>query len=256
MSTDKPNVNQSRLLVTKIRDKDDIHVGSEEAVNIIIDHVLALAPSLKKEAVLDVGSGFGGKTDYLSRAGFRDVQGFDLDETAVAYAQEKYPHLRFQVSDALEVDQIYAPHSFSFLYLFHVSYAIQDKALLLQRLATVAKPGAILVLFDYAEGRTPFANATKDLAGQPMYPVDISHIQKDLKAAGWKVLEITDMTPFFAESYRTSLDKLSAQMPVLSKEFAPQDIQRVHDTFSVLANKLAQGNLGGVIIYAQKEESP
>jgi len=256
MSAHHSTVNQSRLLVTRLRDKDDVDVGSGEAVDTIINHVLAVDPSLKKGAVLDVGSGFGGKTDYLHRAGFTHVQGVDLDETAVAYAQAKYPHLHFQVGNALHVDQMYAPQSFSFLHVFHVSYAIQEKALLLQRLATIAKPGGILVLFDYAEGKTPFADATQDLAGKPMYPIQVPHIQKDLKAAGWKVMEITDITPLFVTVYREAVNKLAAQLPVLRKEFSAQAIQRVQDTFSVLATRLEKGDLGGVIIYAQWETPP
>ncbi|TAK81873.1 MAG: class I SAM-dependent methyltransferase [Aquabacterium sp.] len=254
MSTNA-KLNTSRLLLSKLREGDYAHAGDEEAIDIVLRDVFAFVPSLKEEAVLDVGSGFGGTASYLTRMGFTNVQGFDLDEAAVDYAKEKYRHITFKVADALKINQSYAPQSFSFLSLLNVIYAIQDKECLLKNLATLSKPGGILALFDYAQTKESLTYSVKDLAGNPMYPVHMSTIEQDFKTAGWKLLRTTDMTSHFIRWYRTFLDKLSDQVSILQQEFASQDIQKVQATFAFLLDQFEKGYLGGVIIYAQKKET-
>jgi ubiquinone/menaquinone biosynthesis C-methylase UbiE len=228
MSANEAKMNTSRLLLTQLRGGDYAHAGDEEAIKIVLKSALEFSPFLKEEAVLDVGSGFGGTADYLCRAlGFKNVQGFDMDEAAVVYAQKKYSSIHFKVADALKINKSYAPQSFSFFYLLNVIYAIQDKKRLLKNLSTLSKPVGILAIFDYTQ-------------------------KKELKTTGWKILGTIDMTSHFIRWYRAFLDKLSIQASTLSKAFSFQDVQKVEDTFTFLLNQLEQGNLGGVIIFAQK----
>jgi ubiquinone/menaquinone biosynthesis C-methylase UbiE len=253
MSANEAKMNTSRLLLTQLRGGDYAHAGDEEAIKIVLKSALEFSPFLKEEAVLDVGSGFGGTADYLCRAlGFKNVQGFDMDEAAVVYAQKKYSSIHFKVADALKINKSYAPQSFSFFYLLNVIYAIQDKKRLLKNLSTLSKPVGILAIFDYTQKKESVVGFVKDLAGKPMYPIHIPTIEQDLKTTGWKILGTIDMTSHFIRWYRAFLDKLSIQASTLSKAFSFQDVQKVEDTFTFLLNQLEQGNLGGVIIFAQK----
>lgn len=247
------NVNSPRLLLCKLRDGDYSHAGDVEAIEIVLQKVLSIDPTIKNEAVLDVGSGLGGTANYLYQQAFRNVHGIDSDQAAVTYARDKYPTIDFKVGDALNVDNIYSPHHFSFLYLFNVIYAIHDKALLLKKLDNISKPGSILVICDYAQGKNVLSEGLKDLAGNRMYPIQIESLKKDLRHAGWKVIETTNMTPHYIVWYRSLLEKLTTQNPLLKKDFSVQDLSKVEKTFTFLLNQLEQGNLEGITIYARKE---
>src|SRR5260221_9777328 len=109
MSANKTPVNSSRLLLAKLRGGDYAHAGDTEAIDMVLQKVLSFNPNLKKEPVLDVGSGFGGTADYLFQHGFQKVQGIDLDQAAVSYATEKYPKIAFKVTNALNLDKIFPP---------------------------------------------------------------------------------------------------------------------------------------------------
>lgn len=253
VSSSHPKLNSSRLLLSQLRGGDYAHAGDIEAIEIVLEKVLSLAPQVKNEAALDVGCGFGGTANYLYQHGFKNVHGMDLDQAAVYYAKDKYPSIDFKAADALNIDTIYSPHQFSFLYLFNVIYAIQDKALLLKKLANIAKPGSLLVIFDYAQGKNLLEKSMKDLAGESMYPIQMNSLQKELRNAGWKIVEITDMTSHYIIWYKRLLEKLSAQSPLLKKDFSAEDLSKVEKTFTFLLNQLEQGNLESVIIYARKE---
>lgn len=248
----KYEINSSRVLLTKLRKGDYAHVGDREAIDIVLQKALSFDPKLKNKAVLDVGCGFGGTAQYLYEAGFSRIEGLDLDPAAILYAQNKYPALNFTVGDALHVDKIYSPSYFSFVCLFNIMYAIQDKALLLKKLSAVSKPEAILAIFDYTceENGAPFLT---DLADKPIYPLQSGILQEDLKQAQWDLLDITDMTSDYIRWYRELLKKLSTHAFDLRKEFSAQDVSTVSQIFTMLLSYLEQGILGGAVVYARKQ---
>lgn len=253
MPGNQTKLNDSRLLISKLRGGDYAHAGDAEAIDLVLQKGLAFLPTLKNETVLDVGSGFGGTADYLYQHGFKKVYGIDIDKAAVLYAKDKYPFIDFKVGDALNIDKLYAFNEFSFLYLFNVIYAIQDKPLLLKKLAAVSKPESLLVVFDYTTGKEPLKQTLKDLEGKPMYPIQMDSFKQDLAKAGWEIIETTDMTAQFITWYKKVLESLATQRLLLKKEFSEKDISNVEKTFTFLVKQLEQGNLGGVIIYARKQ---
>ncbi|MBP9692618.1 MAG: methyltransferase domain-containing protein [Alphaproteobacteria bacterium] len=253
MSTPDLKINTSRLLLAHLRGGDYAHAGDEEAIDMVVQKSLSFDSSLKNKTVLDVGSGFGGTAYYLYQDGFKDIHGIDLDQPAITYAKEKYPSITFTAGDALGVDQIYSANSFSFISLFNVAYAIQNKAALLTKLSAIAAPGAILAVFDYTQANPIPNDPLKDLAGKPMYPLQPDQFKRDLKGAGWEILEVTDMTPHYIRWYKNLLIKLSAEVSLLKKEFSQEDLLKVKESFRLLLNRLKQGILGGIVIYARKQ---
>lgn len=249
MSATQPMINTSRLLLAKLRGGDYAHAGDEEAIDTVLQKLIAIDPAIHTRSTLDVGSGFGGTANYLYQKGFRDIQGIDLDAAAVAYADGKYNPITFTVASALVSDKIYPASAFGLVYLFNVIYAIQDKATLLKKLATITKPGGILVLFDYSSEQTLPIN---DLANKPMHPIQLAKIKQKLKATGWEIIEIVDITSHCILWYKQLLQKLSAQSVMLEKEFSVQDINKVTRTFTFLLEQLEKGQMGSVIIYATK----
>lgn len=252
MSEHDLKLNTSRLLLTKIRGGDYVHAGDREAVEIVTKKALSFDPTLKDGPTLDVGSGFGGTAQDLHEAGFKNICGIDRDKAAIAYSAKKYPAITFTAGDALTLDQVYEADQFSFVYLFNVIYAIEDKATLLAQLSAVSKPNAILAIFDYTQGKTPLLQ--HDLGGKPMYPLSFPEFEKTLQQTGWEVLEREDITSQYITWYEGLLHKLSQQRSALDKDFTSQDLGKVESTFTVLVEKLKQGTAGGGTIYARKRK--
>ena len=114
----------------------------------------------------------------------------------------------------------------------------------------VAKPGAILAVFDYSDKGKGFSLI--DLAGKPMLPIETKTFQRDLVDTGWEVLEIIDLSSAYTTWYETLLDKFAKEKPSLSQEFSKEDIDRVETTFDTLLKWLEDGSLGGTLIFAKK----
>jgi SAM-dependent methyltransferase len=244
----EPKINQARLLLATLRGGNYAHVGEKEATQIVIKRVLELSPGIEKGHCLDVGSGFGGTANDVYQMGFTSIQGIDIDEAAVRYAQQHYPYIAFMQADASNMPHLFEP--FSLIYLFNVIYAIEDKSLLLKKLHGAAETGAILAIFDYTAKEATFE--LHDLATKLMYPIVLDSFQESLKASGWEVIEIVDLSEKYLIWYRNLLDKLAKEHHSLSQQFSQTDINRVHNTFSSLVEQLESASLGGTVIYCRK----
>lgn len=245
-----PPLNEARLLLTNLRGGDYAHAGDEEAIDLVISKVLELSPQTLQGPCLDVGSGFGGTASYLHRLHFSSIFGVDLDEAAVRYAQEHYPQVPFTHGNAHQVTEFFDPDYFSFIYLFNVLYAIENKSSLLAKLSQVAKSGAILAIFDYTTKQTDLQ--LNDLAGKPMHPIVVSELKSVLKETGWEVIEITDLSPNFLTWYQILLQKLETESPLLSLRFSESSLMKVRTTFRTIESWLSSSLLGGVVIYAKR----
>lgn len=244
-------MNQSRRLLTELRGGDYAHAGDEAAVKMVASKVLKLSPDVKKGPTLDVGCGFGGTANYLYRSHFQSIYGIDVDEAAIDYAKKRYPKIHFRIANAAQITDVFDSDFFSFLYMFNVCYAIEDKQALLKELFTVAKPGALLVIFDYTSKNS--SSQMKDLANKPMYPIVIKQLTEECKQTDWTVLKIDDVSSDFITWYQDLLNKLDKNREALSQKFSQADIERVASTFSTLLDQLKSKELGGAVIYLQRQ---
>lgn len=245
-----PKVNSARMLLAKLRGGNYAHAGDKEAVDMVIRKVLQMSPEIRNGHCLDVGSGFGGTANDIYEMGFQSIWGIDLDEAAVNYAKKLYPHIHFVHADAASTSQLFEPDFFSFIYLFNVAYAIEDKEALLQSLYKVARPGATLAIFDYSTEQRSFD--FKDLAGKAMHPIVLTDLNKSLAESGWQMCETIDVTDQFISWYHTLLEKLEKEHGQLSLQFSEEDISRVRRTFETLTQWLENSLMGGVIILCKK----
>ncbi len=244
-------VNMARKLLAEVRGGDYAHAGDEEAVFYIAKKVRGFSPEIQNGFYLDVGSGFGGTGHDMYQMGFKKAWGIDIDASAIKYSQEHYPNLQAIVGDAQKLSHYFKPAFFSFLSLFNVFYAIEDKKTVIEELSKVAKPGAILVIYDYVSYDESFF--LQDLAGRPMKPMIISSLQKDLHESGWEVLEVEDFSEKYVFWYEEFLQKLSSQEEeLLAKKFSEEDKKRVEKTFRTLLSFMHQKSLGGAAVYARK----
>lgn len=240
-------MNKARLLLAKVRGGDYTHAGEREAVYLVMEK---LPPELKQGHCLDVGCGLGGTANDVYNLGFKHVWGIDRDGDAISYARSHYPEIKFFEAEAEKAATLFQPSFFSFVYLFNVLYAIEDKKTVLKALAAVAKPGAMLAIFDYTEGGRPAGLI--DLEGGPTYPIHTDRLKKDLDASGWELLEIVDLSKRYITWYKALLKKLSEKREVLSQEFAKADVERVERTFKTLLSLLESSSLGGAVVYARR----
>lgn len=243
-------LNQARLILSELRGGDFTHAGDKEAIDMVLGKLKKDFPEALEGNCLDVGCGFGGTANYLMKNGFKCVWGIDIDKSAIEYAKMKYTDVKLFHLDVLSTSKYFDKNFFSFIYLFNVLYAIEDKTTALKQLANVSKQGAILMIFDYSVENS--IEPILDLSGKPMRPICMKTINQQLKEAGWQVLEISNISDNFIVWYEQSLKKLEDQMQRLKGLFLEKDIAKVSSTYVHLLHHLYRKTLGGVVIYAKR----
>src|SRR5579885_1084545 len=133
-----------KQFLATIRSADYAHAGEAES----IDLVFGMIDSQPSWRILDVGCGRGGTADYVSRHGWGEIAGVDIDEAAIEYARRQYPAHLFSVCDMHSIGERF-PGQFDLIYLFNVFYAAQDKQRAVASFRTAAKPDGLLCIFDY-----------------------------------------------------------------------------------------------------------
>jgi phosphoethanolamine N-methyltransferase len=254
MFPSKPN--PSRLLLAKIRGGDYAHAGDKDAFRVVLPKIVDyFKEQLVEQTVLDVGCGLGGTADYFYTQGFYNIWGIDIDEGAIAYASSKYPFIDFSVFDATKVDQKFEKNFFSLLYLFNVFYALsdQEKAQALNSLAEVAKPGALLVIFECTSPKPEDPQEIKDLAGKPMRPIVLPLFHDQIKKSKWEIIEAIDLSDNYIKWYKDLLYKLDQQKNSFSNEFPVEIINRLTSTYTAILAKLEEKTWGGIVVYARRK---
>jgi SAM-dependent methyltransferase len=241
-------MNRSRQILAQVRGGDFAHAGEYRAIEMMVGKVLELCPSALNGPTLDVGCGFGGTAMAMHHLGFDKITGIDSDQEAIVYAQKHYSPITFIAGNALQTASFFQSKHFYFLYALNVFYAVPDKLTLLQQLALVAKPQALLVIFDYTGTMTL---NVPDLAGKSIYPLSLESIRNDLEKTGWELIESYDLTIEYTKWYHSLLEQFETKKKSLLKEFAKGEIESVQATFVYLLEQLETGSLGGCILYAQ-----
>jgi 2-polyprenyl-3-methyl-5-hydroxy-6-metoxy-1,4-benzoquinol methylase len=248
------NINQSRLLLKKLRGGDYAHIGGVAIVDMIFATISTFNPAVKTAKILDVGSGLGGTAQYLYQKGFTDIYGIDIDEDAVRHASKEYPNISFKAVDVLEVDTTFTANNFNLLYLFNVIYAIENKEELFKKLVKICAPQGILVILDFVEAPRTGLHI-KDLTNQSMRFVKIQTLRKLLKKAGWKILKEEDFSSESIDWYKKDIETLRTIKNKLLKEFSQASVVKAEKIFSSIVNSLQHQTLSSVVIYAQKDEA-
>lgn len=263
----RPKLNQSRVLLTKIREGDYAHAGDKEAIDLVLARVThylrqknavqdseATSESLYENTkTLDVGCGFGGTAHYLYEKGFKNISGFDIDKASVEYASYQYPKVNFSVEDVKNVAHKFGKNNFSLIYMFNTFYAFSDQAQSLKDLAEVAEPGAILVIFDYSYLKPDRPHGLKDLLGNQMHPIVATSLHEWLDQAGWEVLEETDLSQHFIKWYWILLNKLELREATFLKKFPTEIINKFYTVYADILRELNEQVIGGIVVYARKK---
>lgn len=259
--------NPSRLLLAKVRGGNYAHAGDKEATKLVLakianylkqqsdakGQVNSFEEIYKNTPCLDVGAGFGGTADYFYSQGFDNIQGIDINQGAIEYAASHYPYIKFSVCDVVNVHQQFNKASFSVIYLFNTFYALQDPQGALRELAKIAKPEAILVIFDYTHLKPEQPHGLYDLDNKPMHPIVLSSVREWLAETGWEILEISDLSKYFIKWYKELVKKLEQEKTSFVEEFSNETVDKVQRTYISILETLQEQVLGGTVIYARKK---
>ncbi|MBY0461740.1 MAG: methyltransferase domain-containing protein [Alphaproteobacteria bacterium] len=254
MFPSKPN--PSRLLLAKIRGGDYAHAGDKDAFRVVLPKIVDyFKERLVEQTVLDVGCGLGGTADYLYTQGFYNIWGIDIDKGAIEYARSKYPFIDFSVWDATKVEQKFEKDFFSLLYMFNVFYALsdQEKMQALNSLAEVAKPGALLVIFECTSPKSEDPQEIKDLTGKPMRPIVLSLFHEQIKKSKWEIVEEIDLSDNYIKWYKDLLYKLDQQKNSFTNDFPVEIINHLIVTYTAILAKLEKKIWGGIVVYAKRK---
>ncbi|MDX1924590.1 MAG: methyltransferase domain-containing protein [Rickettsiaceae bacterium] len=245
-----------RSILRKLRGDDDFaHPGGAEAIDYALKKIKNQS-SLKQGKTLDVGCGYGGSTEYLSKKGFRRVWGADIDKKAVEYSALKYTNLHFKHLDNLNIASKFKKDLFSFIYMFNFMYTIEDKELLIKNIGKISTKGATLVILDYSRThhlQDPKSNQIKDFAGITIKPIDQTSLAASLKSNGWKVKEISNVTDKYISWYSDFLEKYAKKRHSLIKKYNEHEVEVAENLFNKILFNLKNHNIGAILIIAQKE---
>lgn len=233
---------------------DQWHYHGTEAIAAAV-RALGIGP---RSRVLDIGAGIGGPARYLAHTtGCHvtalelqpELHGIGVDLTRRSGLADRVTHVQ---GDALVVP--WADESFDAAVSFLAIVHIPDRPLLFRRLARALRQGGGCYVEDLCM-RAPFAARDWEDARRMVYansltsPADYA---RDLEGAGFKDVELTDLTPDWAPF---AVERLVAWRQNHA------DYARVHGEgayaaqelfYSVIARLYDSGSLGGVRLVARR----
>jgi ubiquinone/menaquinone biosynthesis C-methylase UbiE len=237
---------EGKRILALIRDGDYAHAGEEEA----IERALRSIPKNPRNLILDVGCGRGGTAEYLRRHGWGNLAGIDRDNDSIGYAKATYPDVEFHTCDVLDVPAT-VTREFDIIYMLNAFYAFADQRKALAALRKVAKPGAPLVIFDYAISGLP-NQGDLSVEGQILipHPIPLSDIGNILSESGWTAGEIEDLSPDYTRWYAAFVERIRRKQDEIEKVGGAEWYRFVLSMYSGLHEVIASGKLGGAMVHA------
>jgi hypothetical protein len=137
--------------------------------------------------------------------------------------------------------------------MFNVFYAFPEQKESLKKLAEIAKPEAILTIFDYTQNNKNRVEL-KDFSDKPMNLIYLNDLTSWLMETGWNLIEVTDISNKYRDWYANFLKNLEDNKTSLLEEFTEDAFDKVNLTFSFLLKKIQDKEIGGSIIYAKRDK--
>lgn len=236
---------EGKRILALIRDGDYAHAGEEEA----IERALRSVSKSSDNWFLDVGCGRGGSAEYLRRHGWGNLVGIDRDSESIKYAKANYPSCEFHTCDVLDVPATVG-RELDVIYMLNAFYAFANQRDALAALRKVAKPGARLVVFDYAIGASNEGELS--VGGQVFipHPIRLSGIGDMLHEAGWEPGVVEDLSADYTRWYSVFVERIRLKREEIEKIGGAEWYSFVLSMYSGLRDVIASGTLGGAIVHA------
>lgn len=236
-----------KQLLALIRGSDYAHAGEEEAIELVLRNEAKRPDQL----LLDVGCGRGGTANYVQGRGWGSVMGLDADADSIAHARQAYPTIEFHACDVVDADSVIG-RKFDLIYLFNSFYAFADQPRALAVLARLAKESGRLLLFDYTD-RSSYADNPLIFDGKPFipHPVKLISIGDMLHLAGWRLIEVQDITDAYEHWYDILVQRMECKRTEIIASVGAEGFAYVRGQYTGLLGAIRGGVLGGAIIRAK-----
>ena len=232
---------------------DQLHYHGSSAVDVAISR-LGIRDD---DAVLEIGSGWGGPARWIAHRTGARVEAVELQDDYDAVARELTERtglagqLTHTNGDFLTVPLAAAyDHIVSWLALYH----IPDRARYLGRMQSSLRPGGQVWIEDLALNRDIPDAEYADFA-RAMFPnsiVPLTTYGEDLAAAGFEAVEVEDMTDDWSAFVDDRLTTFRANREAYEARHGPDGYAALDNFYSAVAGYFAKGILGGVRVQAQK----
>ena len=243
------NSYEGKRLLALARGGDYAHADETES----IDMVWNTLPRDPTQKVLDAGCGRGGTAACISRAGWGQVTGFEIESESILRARETYPEIIFEVCP-VEQSQRIGTDAFDIVCCFNSFYAFDDQPAALRALAHTAKPGAKLAIFDYTDpgsfNNSPLRKHIELLHWQPLI---LPTVGSQLTDTGWSLETIRDVTTDYTRWYKTFASRIHDLKPKLVEECGIETWTYAANFYDLMHDTIRTGGMGGAIVYAQRQ---
>jgi SAM-dependent methyltransferase len=191
---------------TALDSLDQFHIGGADAVERLIP-ALALA---EEDAVLDIGSGFGGPARQIARRTGNRVLGIDITPAYVQAARhltEKAGLAGLVAFEACDITAVPTDRPFQAAICVHVQMNVHDKAAWFAQIGRRLEPGARLAVWEVcgAGGRDLAWPMPWSLDGTDSHIVDASTLRTTVERAGFSTLDWTDDSAWVRDWIATTL---------------------------------------------------
>lgn len=235
-----------KRILAVTRGGDYAHPGEEDAIRL----TLGESACTTSRRWLDAGCGRGGTADFIMRAGWADVSGFDIDGASVDEASKRFTDVRFYTC-AVENAAERIPGEFDLIYSFNAFYAFPDQPGALSNLAALAERGGRLVIFDYMD-RGGFYDSA--LARNPeaahWRPIDAERMGEWLRASGWRLEAIENLDREYERWYLWLTERFESRRAELLAIAPAEAVDYARSFFSEVLAAIRSGVLGGGIVRA------
>jgi cyclopropane fatty-acyl-phospholipid synthase-like methyltransferase len=235
---------------------DQLHYHGTQA----LDAAIAATGMTQGDRVQEIGSGWGGCARYLALTSGAQITAVELqadydavarDLTARAGLTQDVTHLNADYL-ALEIPPASFDHVVSWLALFH----IPQRAAYLGKIAAALKPAGTFFAEDLYAKRAPAPEDKADFE-QHLFPnslVDRAAYEKGLQDAGFKEVQITDMTDAWTTFTGDRLEAFHAGKAAYVARHGTQGYETIETFYAKMHGFFTDGLVGGLQVTARKAE--
>ncbi len=244
------NSSQGKQILSLIRSGDFAHAGEAEAVSMVLKGL----PYSTQNISIDVGCGLGGTCELIQQAVGGQVIGVDTDSETITYAHSEYPKCEFILGSATELSQYSIP-PVNIITMFNTFYTFspQDKAL--REAYLVSQKGAQLRIFDYSGLSTDarMKEFASTYSRSSWYPIETDTVEQRLRATGWIMTNMTDVTDHYLRWYEDLHQKIVSNQKSISATNSDDWYKYALSRYTILLDTLKAKIIGGVIVEAVRD---
>jgi cyclopropane fatty-acyl-phospholipid synthase-like methyltransferase len=233
----------------------------------VMDDIISTMSLTKTSTVLNVGSGFGGTARLLSTMSQCQVTALELQEdihdiaTFLTKKCKLDDHIKHVTGDILDLnlDEIGGDggggtNSYDGLVSLLVFLHIEDKTTLLQRCASMLKPGGTIFIEDYYR-RSSFTDEENKRLTNDVYAFNLptrEEYMSHLETAGFTNIQFIDKTSDWTYFVHDQLFKFMYNQVYFEEVHDKPTYNSLLHFYNSVALLFSGQNLGGVRIIAQK----